>query len=166
MSTAAPEQKACCCCQQADAPPLETTEPQPTATRQTIQTLPSVLLSVLVAFFPKCPLCWAAYMSMFGSFGLANIPYMGWLFPVLLVFLGLHLLLLLKKVPQKGYGPFVLSLVGVACILTERIGFTGTVALLYMGMAFIFIGSLWNSFSFPTQWRMHRRGETTDALTT
>jgi hypothetical protein len=37
---------------------------------------------------------------------LARTPYQGWLFPVLVVFLGLHLLLLLKKLPEKGYGPW------------------------------------------------------------
>ena len=51
-------------------------------------------------------------MSMFGSASLARTPYQGWLFPVLVVFLGLHLLLLLKKLPEKGYGPFIFSLAG------------------------------------------------------
>ena len=30
---------------------------------------------LLIAVFPKCPICWAAYAGMFGSLGLANISY-------------------------------------------------------------------------------------------
>jgi protein SCO1 len=33
------------------------------------------LASVGIAFFPKCPLCWGAYLSVFGIAGLERIPY-------------------------------------------------------------------------------------------
>ncbi|MFN0215142.1 MAG: hypothetical protein ACKVT2_12875, partial [Saprospiraceae bacterium] len=92
------EAKICQCHLTANVEPKSTDE----AIKKTARSAPSILLGFLVAFFPKCPICWAAYMSMFGSFGLARTPYMGWLFPVLICFLGLHLLLLLKKAPQKG----------------------------------------------------------------
>jgi protein SCO1/2 len=35
--------------------------------------------SLGVAFFPKCPLCWAAYLSMFGIVGLQSIQYAPWI---------------------------------------------------------------------------------------
>ena len=41
------------------------------------------LASLGVAFFPKCPVCWAAYLSVFGIAGLEQIPYAPWLQPVL-----------------------------------------------------------------------------------
>src|SRR6185295_9869795 len=41
------------------------------------------LASLALAFFPKCPICWAAYMSLFGIVGLDRIPYSPWLQPVL-----------------------------------------------------------------------------------
>jgi hypothetical protein len=34
----------------------------------------TAVLSLLIAFFPKCPVCWATYMSMFGSVWLARTP--------------------------------------------------------------------------------------------
>lgn len=42
----------------------------------------STLLSVATAFFPKCPMCWAAYLSAFGVAGLGGIEYSPWLLPV------------------------------------------------------------------------------------
>ncbi len=152
MSTITSEPTCCCCQKAAVQPPVIAEEvllhKEETPTKQTVRTIPSLFISILVAFFPKCPICWAAYMSMFGSLGLAKVPYLGWLYPVLLTFLGLHLWLLFKKVPQKGYGPFLLSLLGVLFFLVERIWFSNTEVLLYTGMALILSGSLWNNFNF------------------
>lgn len=124
--------------------------PPPTVDKikKTARSVPSVLLSILVAFFPKCPMCWAAYMSMFGSVSLAQTPYQGWLFPVLLGFLGLHLFLIFRKVPEKGYGPFLLSVFGAIFIISSRALMLSGNALLIIGMLCILLGSLWNSFSF------------------
>jgi mercuric ion transport protein len=104
-------------------------------------------LSILVAFFPKCPMCWAVYMSMLGSFGMTKLPYMRWLFPVFLLFIVFHLLMLWKRASQKGYGPFTLNLLGFSTILLSRCFFTNNEILPVIGMIVIFSGSLWNSFS-------------------
>src|SRR3954462_5246974 len=111
-----------------------------------MRTLPSVLLSILIAFFPKCPACCIAYLSMFGSVGLAVTPYVEWLYPLLLASLGLHLGLLLAKAHRKGYGPVVLSLGGGVLILASRI-FLPNQFITITGISLIFAGSLWNSFS-------------------
>ena len=115
--------------------------------KKTARPLGSILLSVLIAFFPKCPICLAAYFSMFGSFSVAQARSLGWLFPLLISFLVLHLLLLLKKAPQKGYGPFMLSLAGALLIISGRIFFQFNNVVLISGMSGILVGSLWNSFS-------------------
>jgi mercuric ion transport protein len=140
----------CCCCDEAQDSIVEKVEkPTSTTAKATVKTASSMLLSVLIAFFPKCPFCWAAYMSMFGSFGLAKVPYMSWLFPVLLVFLALHLYFLFKKVPQKGYGPFLISVFGGLVLLAGRKFFPHEDGILFLGMISILGGSLWNSFSLP-----------------
>jgi len=118
------------------------------SSKRTFRAMGSTFLSVLIAFFPKCPLCWAAYLSMFGSFGLSNIPYMGWLYPVLLGFLGLHLYFIYKKVKVKGYWPFILSVLGAFVLLSSRFFQTDNKQVLITGMMLILIGSLWNNFSF------------------
>lgn len=107
----------------------------------------SVLASLLVAFFPKCPVCWAAYMSIFGGLSISRLPYQGWLYPVLIGFLSLHLILIFLNRSRKGLGPFTVSLAGVLIILISRmLGFEDNFTFI-IGMLGILTGSLWNSFS-------------------
>jgi mercuric ion transport protein len=114
--------------------------------KKTARSIPSVLMSVLIAFFPKCPLCWAVYMSMFSSIGLAQIPYMSWLLPVLLGFLALHLFLLFKKTSKKGYLPFFISLLGCTLLVLGRCFFPDEKWISFMGLFCIISGSLLNNF--------------------
>lgn len=118
--------------------------------KKTLRAARGAALGLGIAFFPKCPLCWAAYLSMFGSFGISNAPYMKWLLPVLTGFLALHLFLVFKKVKEKGYGPFGCSLAGAAILLTGRAFFAESKAIMLSGMLLIVLGSLWNSFSTPS----------------
>lgn len=135
-----------CCCntakKQAGAPP-----PVPAKSKTALQSFFSTLLSVLIAFFPKCPMCWAAYMSMFGSLSIARLPYMGWLLPVLFLLLGVHMLLLLRRAQRVGYLPFFVSLLGALSLIAARVFFPAEQGLLMVGMAFIIGGSLLNSLS-------------------
>jgi len=136
-----------CCCnapaeKQSVVPP-----PAPAKTKTVLQSFFSTLLSVLIAFFPKCPMCWAAYMSMFGSLSIARLPYMGWLLPVLFIMLGVHMFLLFRRAPRVGYLPFFISLPGALSLIAARVLFPSEQSLLMVGMAFIIGGSLLNSLS-------------------
>lgn len=51
----------------------------------------ATLASLGVAFFPKCPICWAAYLSVFGIAGLNQIPYSPWLQPILFIVMLINL---------------------------------------------------------------------------
>ncbi len=112
---------------------------------KTTGTISSTLTSVLIAFFPKCPLCWAVYMSTLGGLGFTKLHYMPWLLPVLIVFLTIHLILILKQIRRKGYLPFLVSFSGAALIITGRI-FSNEGWLLESGIALILSGSLLNGF--------------------
>jgi hypothetical protein len=137
------ETKSCCC----SAKEQKQTEQKPISkTRKTFRAIPSMLLSVLIAFFPKCPVCWAVYMSMFGSIGLVRLPYMGWLLPVLLFFLAVHLFMIYKKSATTSYLPFLLSLTGTVVILVSRFSFNNERWLLITGMICIISGSLFSQF--------------------
>jgi hypothetical protein len=130
-------------CHLASAPRAQ---PSGAMVKKASRSLLTILLSILIAFFPKCPVCWATYMSMFGSVWLAQTPYVAWLFPVLLALSGLNLLLLLRGAPRKGYGPFLLSLAGIVVILGGRSLFPLERWLFLIGMSLMFLSSLLNSF--------------------
>lgn len=104
----------------------------------------ALILNVLILLFPKCPMCWAAYMSLLGGVGLAHLPYMGWLFYLLLGFLSLHLLLLFKYAQQKGYAPFVFCLCGSLAVLSGRLFWADPWLPNGLGLSFITLSALWN----------------------
>lgn len=105
----------------------------------------AVLLSLLLAFLPKCALCWAAWLGMLGGVGLASGgPALDWLFPVLLGLCSLHLLLLLRGARHRGPGPFALSLAGFGVILAARQAPVPERWLLLLGIALMVSGSLLN----------------------
>jgi mercuric ion transport protein len=133
-----------CNCQ--NQTPEKKAEESSSKVKKTIKALPSIFTSLLIAFFPKCPFCWAIYMSMLGTLGIAKLPYMPWLLPVLLLFLGLHLFIIYKKSKQKGYLPLLLSLTGSIVLIAERSFFQSEQWLLIIGMLMIISGSLLNSF--------------------
>lgn len=134
----------CCCNNNAQEPKAESALVK---IKKTSKSLPSILTSILIAFFPKCPMCWAVYMSTFGSLGLVQLPYMPWLLPVLLLFFAIHLFMLYRKIPHRGYLPFLMSLGGAIVILTCRSFLPQEKWLLVTGMVLIISGSLLNSFS-------------------
>ena len=143
MNDMIPETKSCCC----SAREQKQIEEKPISkTRKTLKAIPSMLLSVFIAFFPKCPVCWAVYMSMFGSLGLVRLPYMGWLLPVLLFFLAIHLYMIYKKSSATSYLPFLLSLTGAAIILIARFSFNNEKWIMISGMICIISGSLLSQF--------------------
>ncbi len=145
MHNSISESKTCCC--STDDRSKNTINAPATKAKFSLKGIPSILLSIGIAFFPKCPICWAAYMSMFGSVGLANLPYMKWLFPVLFIFLGIHLYLLYKKSSTNGFLPFQLSLGGAVLMLIGKVVFPQATWLVFVGTSCIIVSSLLISFS-------------------
>jgi hypothetical protein len=107
----------------------------------------TVLLSVILSFFPKCPFCWAAYMSIFSTFGLASIPYMPWLQPVMVVFFLVNIFTLFTVArKRKNYASFALSVTGASFLLGSTF-MSVSLWLTYTGLLMIIAASLWNLFS-------------------
>ena len=104
----------------------------------------SVVLSIAVAFFPKCPLCWASYMSLFGIASLESIPYSPWMKPVIVVALSINLFVLYRMARAKSfYLPFFFSCAGATLILLAS--HTSVTSLATQGFAFTIVGALFNA---------------------
>jgi len=117
------------------------------AAKSHLQPVQSLAVAFLVAFFPKCPACWAACMSVFGAFGLAQVHYIVWLLPTLMACLGINLFLLYRNSACTGFGPLILSGAGALAILAGRNGIRPAGALLGTGILLSLTGSLWNSLA-------------------
>jgi hypothetical protein len=115
--------------------------------RVNVSHIGSVLFAVIISFFPKCPFCWAAYMSIFSSLGLVSIPYTPWLQPVMMGFFLVNIFALFtiaKK--RKNYASFGLNATGVLLLIASKF-LVESLALMYAGLLMIITASLWNLFT-------------------
>jgi len=100
-------------------PPVSATQ----ANRKATLPMFGAFASLAVAFFPKCPICWAAYMSVFGIAGLEQIPYSPWLQPVLVVVILINLASVWFRERSSGrMYPFYLVCAGALAILVSKLG--------------------------------------------
>ncbi len=100
-----------------------------------------------LALFPKCPFCWAAYLSFFGIAGLESIPYSPWLQPVLAVMLLLNLTSVwFRARATNRMIPFYLVTAGALTIIVSKL-FAGPPAAGFAGVFLTLAGSIWSTFS-------------------
>jgi protein SCO1/2 len=107
----------------------------------------SALLSFFVVFFPKCPLCWAAYLSILGITNIGVLRFTHWLLPVFVLLLFINLFSLYRGARRRnGFLPFYMSLSGILCIV-----FPGLILHMkmgsYLGLCLILPGAMLNSLS-------------------
>ena len=106
---------------------------------------------VLLALFPKCPICWAVYLSAFGISGLNSIPYSPWLIPWIILAILVNLIVLYRNAKMRnGLTPFWLSLVGALLVIGPGYQFSSQIFSI-VGVVCILTGSLLNSLSLR-QW--------------
>lgn len=104
-----------------------------------------VCFPVLLAFFPKCPICWVVYLSAFGVSGLQTIPYSPWLIPWIIFAIVLNLVILYRKARvRNGLTPFWLSLAGGLLVIVPGYLFSSRLGSM-LGIALLLIGALSNS---------------------
>lgn len=105
----------------------------------------STFITLLIAFFPKCPFCWAAYLSLLGVAGLSSIPYSPWLLPLLCIFLATHVWFLWRRAAKrKQWSPFWVTLIGIGMLIVSG-PILQMKELMFFGMSFMVCGSLLNS---------------------
>jgi len=105
------------------------------------------LASLGVAFFPKCPVCWAGYMSMFGIASLGQVPYSPWLQPVLVIVMLINLASVWIRGRSTGrMSPFYLVSAGALAIVISKRGL-GLEKVAVWGVALTFAGSMLSALS-------------------
>ncbi len=125
--------------------------------RQLFNSVSTIVLPLIIAFFPKCPICWMAYLSFFGIASMESIPYSPWLFPVVCVMLVLNLILLYRIAKRRnGMIPFVVSCTGTFFLLLIAISEGVWEWPLVPGLILLLIGALLNSLDKRIYQRMQR----------
>lgn len=124
------------------------TEPTAVSARgNTASSMFGTFAALGVAFFPKCPICWAAYLSVFGIAGLEQIPYSPWLKPVLVA----AMLINLGSVWLRGRATgrmsgFYLVAAGALAIVASKMSLGWENAAVW-GVALTLAGSLFSALS-------------------
>lgn len=97
--------------------------PRLSAPRKTASPIFGTMAALGVAFFPKCPICWAAYLSVFGIASLEQIPYSPWLQPVLVVAMLINLasVWLRGRATGRMSGLYLVS-AGALAIVVSKMG--------------------------------------------
>jgi protein SCO1/2 len=109
-----------------------------------------VLASIAFAFFPKCPFCWAAYLSVFGVAGLEQIPYSPWLQPVFVVLMLLNLFSVwVRGRTTRRMSAFGLVAAGAMAIVLSRSLPNMTTAVGWSGVALTLAGSFLSAAQNP-----------------
>lgn len=82
------------------------------------------IASLAVAFFPKCAVCWAAYLSMFGIAGLSQMTYAPWLKPVFvaLMLLNVASVWLRSRATRRMTSFYLVSAGALALLSTLQFG--------------------------------------------
>jgi len=103
---------------------------------------------VLLAFFPKCPMCWAVYLSAFGVSGLKSIPYSPWLIPWIVVAIVINWIIIYRLARvRNGLMPFWLSLIGGLLVIGPGYWLSNHTCSI-LGIVLILMGALLNSLPY------------------
>ena len=108
------------------------------------------LIAVLIVISPKCPLCWAAYLSFLGISGGTALSLGPWVVPILSVLFLIHLGAMVKQaIQEKSFLPLTFSLIGFICILT---GYFQELQILKLsGVLLILAGSITGALSMKSK---------------
>ena len=103
----------------------------------------NILSGVLLFLFPKCPICWAAYASIFSFVGLEQISYSSnWRYIILGIFLTGSFLLIRKYYINKLWFSITLYGLGMSLLLTTYYFNYSESWLLYLVLLLILLSNL------------------------
>lgn len=104
-----------------------------------------IVPALVVAILPKCPLCFAAYLSAFGLFGISPLQYGSWILPLTIFFSTVTVAIFFRQAKRNDeYISFFLSLIGLTLISVGKFYFENNL-LMYAGIAILFISAAWLS---------------------
>lgn len=108
----------------------------------------TVVLPVLIAFFPKCPMCWMAYLNLIGISSIVSIDHKPWLVYVFMALALINLGVFYRLAKKRnGLWPFYMACGGTLLLGLNYWLDLGVFAVL-MGLVLTLFSTLLNSLSF------------------
>ena len=108
---------------------------QRSRTRRVVSGVISMLPPAAVAFFPKCPFCWAAYFSAFGLSGF-ELAYAPWLYPVLWIFLAIFVVSSGLRARETGkWHSFAMAAAGAGILMLLSSPWSRILAIALIGVS-------------------------------
>ena len=85
------------------------------------RSLSQLIVSLLVLLLPKCGLCVAAYLNLFGLLGLSVVHHYAWVQPILFILLAVGMSVALVKARRMGdYRTFSVSVLGTLVLVFSK----------------------------------------------
>lgn len=131
---------------------LRDKEPEPPASSPPSRRMALPFLGTLAglafAFFPKCAVCWAAYLSVFGIAGLSQLSYSPWLKPAFaaLMLLNVASVWLRSRATRRMTGFYLVSAGALALLSTLQFGWKSAAV---AGVVLTMAGSLVSAWRRP-----------------
>jgi hypothetical protein len=104
----------------------------------------SFLLALFIAFSPKCPICWAAWLSALGLISANSIPYRPWYLYVSIVLITLNIVALFLLNRNRKLKPLAINLAGALLIIINRFTVNNSF-LVILGGVLLIAGAAWSS---------------------
>lgn len=109
-----------------------------------VQKYLSFILALFIAFFPKCPMCWAAWLSGLGLISANTIPYRPWYLFISIGLIVLNIIVLYLLNRKHNLLPLAINMGGAFLIIINR--FTiNTNWLMVTGGLLLIAGAAWSS---------------------
>jgi hypothetical protein len=109
--------------------------------KEPLTLLPAIALMLL----PKCPLCFAAWLGIFGSFGSSAWLSAVWGTPLAVALLSFAVAALALRARYiRNIRPLLLGLLGAAALLSDKYTIV-PLSFVYMGLLLLTVACLWSS---------------------
>lgn len=118
---------------------------QPSTVKSAFKSLSSVVVPIFVTLLPKCPFCFAAYLSLFGIAGMQLMPYVKFILPLLFLAMSINIYALYKMgVKRNSFLPLYLCVTGSAIVVA--FGYYNPMKFgLISGLILLFLSAILNS---------------------